>query len=120
MAKGIALRDWTLYEGDYETDEAFHAAVEMELARFQHVGERFGIALIATPVKKREVIDGKTVYWTTAWHFQTATVPAISDRQPEPEPEPIPEEELEDLEEAVQAVAQVAADAIPDDDPYAE
>jgi hypothetical protein len=109
MAKGIALRNWWLHEGDYETDDQFNAAVELELARFQHIGERFGIALIATPVKKREVLkDGRVIYWTQAWHFQTATVPAVSGSEPEVWPEPIPDETIEAVEEAAESLEEAA------------
>lgn len=122
MAKGIKLRNWSLDARDYQTDDEFRAAVELELARFEHIGERFGIALVAAPVK--QVIAGE--YVTVGWTFQTATVPAARQPEPDPvveeeleqivdEPAPITDEELRELDEAVAAVAEQV-----DDDPYAE
>lgn len=95
MAKGIKLRNWSLDARDYETDEQFRGAVELELARFEHIGERFGIALVAAPVKR--VIDDE--YVTVGWTFQTATVPAARAVEPEPEAELPPVDDVLDMDD---------------------
>ena len=122
MAKGIKLRNWSLDADDYEHEDAFRAAVELELARFEHIGERFGVALVATPVKK-QVVDrrtGRAFYMTRGWMFQTATVPAVREQvEPEPESDP-PDAGLgEELAEMQAEINAEIADAI-SEDPYAE
>lgn len=115
MAKGIKLRNWSLDARDFETDDQFRAAVELELARFEHIGERFGIALVAAPIKHQVGGD----YVTVGWSFQTATVPAVREQPVEPEDDvvsvsikPMPDEVVESVEEAAASVVA--------DDPYAE
>jgi hypothetical protein len=76
MAKGIALRKWRISRSDYEDDYQFREAVQGELASFEHIGERLGVALVAAPIRERAVLGGE--WFTSAWAFQTATVPAAS------------------------------------------
>lgn len=83
MAKGIKLRSWALDTADYETEGQFRDAVANELAAFEHIGERFGIALIATPVKQRVGEEFVTLGWT----FHTATVPTVREVTATPDPE---------------------------------
>jgi len=90
MAKGIALRKWSLALGDYETEDDFRQAVAAELAGFEHIGERMGVGLVAAPVRANQ--GGE--WFTSAWVFQTATVPGIRDEEPD-------EEDMEDLAGAV-------------------
>lgn len=117
MAKGIKLRNWDLDVRDYETVEDFRIAVANELAAFEHIGERFGIALVAAPAKQR-VGDR---YVTVGWTFNTATVPAARAVE-EPEPEPLPELSEEEVAEILNTEAEglQGAVAAPTADPYAE
>jgi hypothetical protein len=81
MAKGIALRKWALHLKDYETEDDFRQAVAAELAGFEHIGERLGVGVVAAPIRARE--GGE--WFTRAWVFQTATVPAAHIGEPEDE-----------------------------------
>lgn len=122
MAKGIKLRNWSLDARDYQTEDEFLAAVEMEAAKSVHLQERLGVAIVSTPIK--QVVNGE--YVTLGWHFATATVPAARQSEPDPvveeeleqiveEPAPLSEEELQELDEAVAELDEQVAD-----DPYAE
>jgi hypothetical protein len=99
MAKGIALRKWRISRSDYEDDYQFREAVQGELASFEHIGERLGVALIAAPIRTRLLPNGE--WFTSAWGFQTATVPAATaaaEAVVEPEDdagEPLPPELVE-------------------------
>jgi hypothetical protein len=76
MAKGIALRKWRISRSDYQDDYQFREAVQGELASFEHIGERLGVALVAAPIRERALQGGD--WFTVAWAFQTATVPAAT------------------------------------------
>lgn len=84
-------RDWTIEYDDFETEEAFRQAIEIELARFEHLGFRTGRALIAAPIRTRAEDDG--TYITIGWRFQEAFMPAakpaVAEAEPELEPEPV-------------------------------
>jgi hypothetical protein len=87
--KGIALREWSISRDEYHSDNEFREAVAGELASFEHIGERLGIALIAAPIRT-QAQDGGT-WFTAAWGFKTATVPAaraasdVTDLAPAPD-----------------------------------
>ena len=87
MAKGIKLRDWTLWDTDYPDDSALRAAVQDELAAFEHIGERLGIGIVAVPLRERfEDGKGSVHVKTRGWQFRTCTVPLLGQAQPAPEP----------------------------------
>jgi hypothetical protein len=65
MAKGIALRKWRISRSDYQDDYQFREAVQGELASFEHIGERLGVALIAAPIRTRLLPNGE--WFTSAW-----------------------------------------------------
>lgn len=85
---GISLREWSLSLSDYETEEDFRAAVQQELASFEHIGERLGVGLVSAPIRARA---GSGAWFTAAWVFKTATVPAARETATE----------IEALEEAL-------------------
>lgn len=95
MARGIAHREWVLHRDDYQTDEAFRAAVQNELALAEHIGERLGVAIVAAPIRTRAL--GAGPHFTTGWVFRTATVPSAADQKP-PEVEPEATEEMFDFD----------------------
>jgi hypothetical protein len=95
--KGIALRKWSLSASDYENEAEFRAAVQNELASFEHIGERLGIGVIAAPIRTRALPEGE--WFTAGWVFQTATVPAAREAS-----------EIEALEDALQTVPDDADD----------
>jgi hypothetical protein len=99
--KGIALRKWSLSASDYENEAEFRAAIQNELASFEHIGERLGIGLIAAPI--RALIPGGGTYYTAGWAFQTATFPAAREAS----------SEIEALEDALQTVPDDADDDEP-------
>lgn len=118
----MAKRKWTIPNDErYDTEDAFRAAVAEELARHEHVGYRIGLAIVASPLRRR-LPDGEIQ--TLGWVFRTETTPLLSDEQiaradedvlPEPEQQPWePEEELS--EEPVDAEPVT----VPEGDPYAE
>lgn len=82
MAKGIAHREWRIDRDDFHdslgrVDEAaFRAAVQNELALAEHICERLGVALVAAPIRTRDLNDG--AWLTVGWVFKTATVPGAT------------------------------------------
>lgn len=86
---------WIIDIRDYETEEAFRAAVAEELARFEHIGYRQGFGLVAAPVRQR--IDGGI--HTLGWEFRAERIPLVRDEEqagPLPDaPEPEAEEDIE-------------------------
>jgi hypothetical protein len=60
--KGIALRKWSLSASDYENEAEFRAAVQNELASFEHIGERLGIGVIAAPIRTRALPERRVVH----------------------------------------------------------
>lgn len=95
--KGIALREWSLSASDYETEQEFRYAVKEELAAFEHTGERLGIGIVAAPIRTRVGPNGS--WFTAAWIFKTATIPAAR-----------PEQEIEQLEDALAGAAALVED----------
>lgn len=89
-SRGIKLRSWAVwaedYVDDYGNDTGFRAAVAEELSRLEHMGERLGVGFVATPVRQQvESGPGRPLEWqTTAWMFQTETVPASDVWHPAP------------------------------------
>lgn len=83
MAKGIAHREWSIRRDDYHDEHgriderAFRDAVQTELALAEHIGERLGVAIVASPVRTR--LAGGS-WFTVGWVFKTATVPATRER----------------------------------------
>lgn len=81
---------------EFATEEGFRDAVARELAEYEHLGHRIGLALTAAPLRERFDDD----YLTVGWAFQTAAVPAavaaVSAPEPQfdPDPDPEPEPEL--------------------------
>jgi hypothetical protein len=88
MAKGIAHREWQILREHYRDDQSFREAVQAELAMCENIGERLGVAIVAAPMRAKD-ID----WYTAGWVFKTATVP--SGREPDPV------SEIEALEEAL-------------------
>jgi hypothetical protein len=83
----VAKRTWTLDSRDFSTDDEFRQAVVTELAAFENIGHRIGLALIASPIRERTGRD----FVTTGWAFHTETVPTAREtRAPEPQAEVIP------------------------------
>lgn len=84
-AKGIKLRSWALYAEDYVdqfgNDTGFRQAVAQELAALEHMGERLGVGFVSAPVKRK---DANGEFETTAWVFQTETVPVSASWTPDP------------------------------------
>jgi hypothetical protein len=78
--------NWTIDSRDYETEEAFRAAVAEELARFEHIGYRQGFGLVAAPIRQR--IDGSIV--TLGWEFRAERIPLVRD-EPEADAGPLPD-----------------------------
>lgn len=98
MAKGIAHRKWALYRSDYETDADFRAAIENEAALNVHIQERLGIAIVSGPGRQRVGND----WFTQAMFYETATIPAAREQEPD---EPLEAEPalVEDPDEPVLA-----------------
>lgn len=93
---------WMIETHDFETEEAFRAAVAEELARFEHIGYRQGFGLVAAPVRQR-IGDGVV---TLAWQFRAERIPLVpgDPRQAGPTPEvSLPELEDEPSEDDVEA-----------------
>lgn len=90
--KGIGLREWSLKRSDYDSDAAFREAVQMELASFEHIGERLGICVTASPARRKE--NGRWI--TLGWVFATGTTPAVPSDGPAEEPETELHRELHD------------------------
>src|SRR4051812_42754826 len=105
-ARGIAHREWRLDRSDYRdehgrADEAsFRAAVQNELALAEHMCERLGVMIVAAPVRTRLLPDGG--WFTVAWAFKTATIPAVQETG-----------EVEALEEALGAEPALVEDPDP-------
>jgi hypothetical protein len=93
MARGIAHREWRIHRDDYTDDRSFREAVQAEFAMCENIGERLGVAIVATP--GREKIGDS--WFTRGWLFRTATVPAMADQESAPG-------EVESLEQALAAV----------------
>lgn len=89
--------NWVIDQQDYDTEEAFRAAVVDELARFEHIGHRQGFGIVAAPVRQR--IGGGIV--TLGWQFRAERIPLVQAGQSED----LPEVEMEEDEEIVQAAA---------------
>ena len=68
----MAKRTWTIDSRDYGTDDEFRAAVVNELAAFENIGHRIGLALISSPIRERV----GSSFTTVGWAFRTETVPA--------------------------------------------
>lgn len=108
---------WTIDIRDYETEEAFRAAVAEELARFEHIGYRQGFGIVAAPIRQR--IDGSI--HTLGWQFRAERIPLVRDEAEEaggtlpdaPEPEDVDDPIFEDA-------AAPASDERLDGEPEAE
>jgi len=87
----LAKRTWTLDSRDYSSEDEFRNAVAQELGAFEHIGQRIGLALIASPIRER--INGDFV--TTGWAFRTETVPTVREA-PAAEVIQLPVEESEE------------------------
>jgi hypothetical protein len=86
---------WLIDSRDYETEEAFRAAVAEELARFEHIGYRQGFGIVAAPVRQRTT--GAIV--TLGWEFRAERIPLVRGSEQEAGPLPdAPEPEDEELE----------------------
>jgi hypothetical protein len=96
---GISLREWSLSLSDYETEDDFRAAVQQELASFEHIAERLGVGLVAAPIRTR-MRDGGD-WFTAGWVFKAATVPAAREAA----------SEIEALEEALSEAEPEPAEA---------
>jgi len=72
----MAKRTWTLDSRDFATEEEFRAAVQTELAQFEHVGHRIGLAVTAAPIRERIGREFETV----GWAFRTDTVPVAREK----------------------------------------
>lgn len=85
MANGIKLRSWALYAEDYTdqfgNDTGFRAAVAAELASLEHMGERLGVGFVSAPARTK---NAQGDYETTAWFFQTETIPPTASWAPDP------------------------------------
>lgn len=86
----MAKRNWIIDADDYESEEHFREAVAAELASFELIGHRIGLALTAGPIREKV---GQTVV-TRGWVFETAAVPLAGQPRPvqRPQPEPVVEE----------------------------
>lgn len=71
-ARGISHREWQISREDYGDDQSFREAVQAELAMCENIGERLGVAIVASPVRTKQ---GQS-WFTMGWRFQTASVPA--------------------------------------------
>jgi hypothetical protein len=111
----VAKRDWFIDARDYQTDEEFRHAVAAELASFELIGHRIGLALTAAPVRMK--IDNSVL--TVGWQFQTNAVPLVRQGEAPVAPPVVEEPEAEPVvdEEAMSGAAAVAAAGA---DPYAE
>ena len=88
----MAKRTWTLDSRDFSTDDEFRNAVAAELAAFENIGHRIGLALIASPIRERV---GRN-FLTAGWAFRTETVPTAREAQPGAEVIPLPVDEIEE------------------------
>ena len=70
---------WVIDSRDYDTDEAFRAAVAEELARFEHIGYRQGFGIVAAPIRQR--YEGAIV--TLGWQFRAERIPLVRDEAEE-------------------------------------
>lgn len=73
MASGISHREWRVHRDDYADDQSFREAVQAELAMCENIGERLGVAIVATPARLKQ---GDS-WFTRGWVFKTASVPAM-------------------------------------------
>lgn len=91
MAKGIAHRRWTIDRQDYETEEDFLQALEVEAVRNVHLMDRLGVAVVSAP--KRLVTD-RGEGFTVGMVYETATVPGAREAQADVEADELSDEEL--------------------------
>lgn len=92
MAAAIGLRAWFLDRQDYDSDDAFRAAVAQELVQTEYLSYRLGIAVVSAPIRAQLVLGGE--YETVGWTFRTATVPAVRFVDPDPEDLALAKEQL--------------------------
>jgi hypothetical protein len=92
----VAKRTWTIDSNDFSTDEEFRQAVVTELAAFENIGHRIGLALIASPIRERTGRD----FVTTGWAFHTETVPTARETPAPPKLVPVEESDEELIVEA--------------------
>jgi hypothetical protein len=101
--------NWTIDSRDYETEEAFRAAVAEELARFEHIGYRQGFGIVAAPIRQR--IDGSIV--TLGWEFRAERIPLVRD-EPEADAGPLPDAPEPEVEDGIEMVDSEANQRIRD------
>ena len=87
----MAKRDWQIDTQDYETENDFRNAVQMELAGLENIGHRLGGAFVIAPVRVLlEDEHGQPAgVATLAWHIRHENAPAVKPRREQPREEPV-------------------------------
>lgn len=101
----MAKRTWTIYSNDYGHEDEFRAAVVNELAAFENIGHRIGLALTSAPIRERV----GSSFHTVGWAFRTDTVPTARETPAPANVVPLPVEPEPEPEVAAEAPAEGAA-----------